>query len=99
VPAAADAGRLLRFLTAAPMRAPPVYDPGGSTVLIDGFCVTAPFLWPSVGRALLDRPREEGRAAGLRQIVVVCGRADRSKAEFLHSAELLLASTRWTEAL
>lgn len=40
--------------------APPVYDPGGPTCVVDDFTVAEPEQWPSVGVELL---REVGRTA------------------------------------
>lgn len=93
---ATEAERLLGFLIAMPVPTPPVYDPGGPTVLIDDFCVAEPSLWPTVGRRLLEHARQVGREVGWRQVVVVCGHADQPKSDLLRSTDLSLASTWWT---
>ena len=91
-----DGDRLLGFLIAMPVLTPPVYDPGGSTVLIDDFCVAEPSLWSTAGRRLLEHARQVGREADWRQVVVVCGHADQPKSDLLRSTDLSLASTWWT---
>lgn len=91
-----DGENLVGFLIAINTPAPPVYEPGGTTILVDDFCVADASLWPSVGRALLDRLETIGREAGWRQYVVVSGKADQEKSEFLASTRLSLASTWWT---
>ena len=85
----------LGFLIARPAPVPPVYAPGGSTYLIDDFCVAAPERWDDVGRALLDAIRAIGRHAGWRQLIVICGTDDAPKAALLRSAPLSPASTWW----
>lgn len=92
-------GHLLGFLVARPVRNPPVYDPGGPTVVIDDFCVTSPEQWSVIGRALLEHTRAIARKAGWRQIVVVCGAADEPKAKFLQSAELSIVTNWWRETV
>ena len=79
--------------------APPVVNPGGTTVTLDDFCVKAPDRWGDVGAALLAGVREFGRAKCWRQLVVVCADADTAKKQFLESADLSLASTWWTTTL
>lgn len=91
-----DDEQLVGFLIAINTPAPPVYEPGGTTILVDDFCVADASLWPSVGRSLLDQLEVIGREAGWRQYVVVSGKADQSKSEFLTSTHLSLASTWWT---
>ena len=41
--------RILGFLVATEISAPPVYDPGGPTYHVDDFCVLSPSLWSTVG--------------------------------------------------
>ena len=49
---------------AAIIGAPPVYDPGGLTCMIDDFCVADPVGWATVGRALLAEAGQQARARG-----------------------------------
>jgi len=55
-----------------------------SDVLIDDFCVADDRLWPTVGRALLDRLRATGRDEGWKQFVMVSGWRDKAKQKFLY---------------
>lgn len=96
---AASEGELVGFLIAAEIRTPPVYAPGGTTYQIDDFCVSDPGLWSSVGRALLKEARRVLEREGAAQVVVVCGDADRPKADLLRSEELTVASNWWTTPL
>src|SRR4051794_39434681 len=47
------AGSVDGFVVASLIEAPPVYDPGGHTCLIDDFAVGAASDWATVGRELL----------------------------------------------
>jgi hypothetical protein len=80
---AEDPEGLQGFLIAAFVPAPPVYDPGGPTCLIDDFCVRTPSLWGTVGSALLARIREAAKGLQAAQLVVMCGHADVEKNRFL----------------
>jgi GNAT superfamily N-acetyltransferase len=93
---AAQADEIVGFLIGQPAPAPPVYAPGGATVLIDDFCVGGPARWRDVGRSLLDNARTRLRARGAAQIVVVCPDRDREKKQMLRHAALTIASTWWT---
>jgi hypothetical protein len=44
--------------------APPVYEPGGPTALIDDFTVADPQSWNSVGNFLFEAVRSEARKGG-----------------------------------
>ena len=61
---ATDAAGVVRgFAVARNVEAPPVYDPGGPTCLVDDFTVSADSEWPEVGGLLLEAV---GRWAGRR---------------------------------
>lgn len=90
---ASDADRLLGFLIAMPVLTPPVYELGGPTVLIDGFCVAELSLWSAVDRRLVEHARQVGREAGWRHMAVVCGQADVPQSNLMRSTDLSLAST------
>ena len=96
---ASDEGGVTGFLIARRTPVPPVYDPGGPTVTVDDFAVGGAEQWGSIGGALLDRLREVARAAGWRQIVVVCGAEDRAKSDLLRAGDLHVVSTWWTATL
>lgn len=93
-----NSGAVDGFLIAMPQQAPPVYDPGGTTALIDDFCVASPDLWPTVGATLLDEARRRLREAGFAQIVMVMADRDAEKNAFARANDLSLASTWWTAA-
>jgi GNAT superfamily N-acetyltransferase len=75
--------------------APPVYDPGGRTCMVDDFTVSEPGLWPSVGGALLDELKRRAGMRGVVQTVVVAGHHDRPKQSLLDKAGFKMASTWW----
>jgi hypothetical protein len=76
--------------------APPVYDPGGLTCVVDDFAVEHPDAWASLGPLLLGDLSRIARAHGAVQVVVVAGRHDESKRLALHAAGLDVASEWWT---
>ena len=86
-----DAGAFCGFIIASLIEAPPVYDPGGKTCVIDDFAVTRNN-WDRVGRALLREAQSIPREAGAVQAVVVCANLDESKRSFLVSEGLSIAS-------
>ena len=88
-----DANGFRGFIIATLLEAPPVYDPGGRTCMIDDFAV-AENDWNDAGRALLREVRRLARAAGAVQAVVVCGHLDMVKRDFLRSEGLSIA-TEW----
>lgn len=72
--------------------APPVYEPGGLTGMVDDFAVADDADWPTVGRLLLRRLGEDLRTRGASQVVVVTAARDAAKRDVLLSAGLSLAS-------
>jgi hypothetical protein len=64
------------FIIAALIAAPPIYDPGGATCLVDDFAVADPADWPMVGADLLAAARERALALGATQLVVISGHHD-----------------------
>jgi hypothetical protein len=79
--------------------APPVYDPGGPTCLIDDFAVADPDLWPTVGLDLLQTVADAARERGAVQIVVVTPFRDTAKRAALAAGGLDIASEWWTRPL
>ena len=75
--------KVIGFVIGALVPAPPVYDPGGHTCMIDDFAVSDPNEWESVGVALLDTAIAEARYSGAVQAVVVCGHGDSPKRSML----------------
>jgi hypothetical protein len=96
----ATEGRQLQgFLIARKFPAPPVFDPGGDTYLVDDFCVLEPRLWLSTGEALLSHASTLIHEHGGAQIVVVCADRDLAKTEMLRRSDLTIASNWWTKPL
>ncbi|MGH2995492.1 MAG: GNAT family N-acetyltransferase [Gaiellaceae bacterium] len=92
-------GEITGFVVAALVPAPPVYEPGGLTCLIDDFAVARPELWEEAGRALLDEARARARSRGAAQTVVVCGPLDEPKRAMLEGAGHVVVSEWWTAPL
>lgn len=80
------------FVIATTEQAPPVYDPGGLTCLIDDFTVKESDLWQEAGRALLREATRIAKERGAVQAAVVCGHLDEAKRAFLRSEGLTIAS-------
>ncbi len=80
------------FVIANVMNAPPVYDPGGKTCMIDDFMVAHPQEWSTVGVALVERAAAEAKARGATQTVVVCGHLDEPKRGALRAGGFSIAS-------
>lgn len=85
-------GRLLGYLVASLVPAPPVYEPGGPSGFVDDFACSSPAEWPTVGVALLTAARAELARRGAAQVVVVCGHHDEPKLAALQEAGLTRAS-------
>lgn len=87
------------FVTARVAPAPPVYDPGGATCLVDDFTVDDPKSWPVAGPLLLDHVRAWAAGRGAVQLVVVTAVGDDSKLAALRTADLGSASEWWVGAI
>lgn len=96
---ATQGSQLQGFLIARRFPAPPVFDPGGETYLIDDFCVLEPRLWLTVGEALLSHASTLIHEHGGAQIVVVSADRDLAKSEMLRRSDLTIASNWWTKPL
>jgi GNAT superfamily N-acetyltransferase len=79
-------GRIDGFVIAALVDAPPVYDPGGLTCLIDDFMLARPDDWATIGLALLREANARAKPRGAVQTVVVCGPQDEPKRAMLAAA-------------
>lgn len=95
---AATAHHLQGYIIARLTPAPPVYDPGGATCLVDDFTLNDSASWPSVGPLLLDMVRSWAAERGAVQLVVVTAGADSPKRAALRTANLSLASEWWVGA-
>lgn len=79
--------------------APPVYNPGGLTCIVDDFAVADPDDWPSVGVDLPQAVCRTARQHGATQIVVVAGYLDAAKRAALVATALGIASEWWDSLL
>lgn len=75
--------------------APPVYDPGGPTCLVDDFTVADPGLWATVGVDLLAAVTRTATDRGAAQVVVVTAARDDPKRAALDRSGLTPASEWW----
>ena len=82
------------FIIGSLVKAPPVYNPGGTICYVDDFMVEDPSLWTTVGEALLGKVVEMGREKGAVLANVVCGPMDGPKREFLNRSGFGVA-TEW----
>jgi hypothetical protein len=86
------AGAVDGWINARLINAPPVYEPGGKILFVDDFCVAAPELWSSAGKALLLDAIPWGKAQGAVLANVVCGPQDAPKRALLKELGLGVAS-------
>ena len=77
------------------VRAPPVYDPGGISCVVDDFAVADPDEWLTVGPLLLDALRSWAASRDAAQMIVVTAHLDEPKRAALPSHGLTLASEWW----
>lgn len=96
---AEDDGSFLGFLNGVLQNAPPVYDPGGKTMMIDDFAVVEGEDGDRAASALMDAVMSEGRARGAVQIIAVTAAQDQRSAKWFESKKLHVVSTWWTRVL
>jgi len=87
------------FAIATVEPAPPVYEPGGLTCLVDDFVVADPRDWPTVGVVLLRALSRAAQERGAAQIVVVTAQLDGAKRAVLAASGLSVASEWWVRPL
>jgi len=87
------------FLIATLVDAPPVYDPGGKTCLIDDFAVAEDEMWASVGEALVERASEWAKSKGATQTVVITPLAYDAKLSFLKNRDMTPTASWWVKPL
>jgi len=96
---AEEQSQVVGMLIGRRVAAPPVYDPGGASLLIDDFCVLSPDLWPRAGAALLDAAMRGLGRPSVAQVIVIAPAADNAKSQWLASAGLTPVSSWWTKPL
>lgn len=80
------------FIIGTLVEAPPVYDPGGLTCIVDDFVVARPEDWSTIGAALLGEVSSRAKARGAVQTAVVCGHQDEPKRAILAGLGYAIAS-------
>jgi hypothetical protein len=93
-----DRGNLDGFIIALLVSAPPVYDPGGPTCLIDDFALVGEG-WKSTGRFLLEKVQKEAFQRGAVQSAVFCGHQDQSKREMLLALGFSIANETYVKPI
>jgi len=96
---AESGGRFLGFIIAAIQDAPPVFAPGGKTVIVDDFAVDEDAEADEAASSLLEAVMSEGRARGAVQIIVIAAARDARAARWLEARKLHVASQWWTRTL
>lgn len=92
---ASDTAGLRGFAIGRLVPAPPVYDPGGASCLVDDWAVVDPTEWRSLGPLLLSALRRWATSRGAAQIVVVTAHLDQAKRAALRGEGLTIASEWW----
>lgn len=87
------------FLIATLVDAPPVFNPGGKTCLIDDFVVAEDELWATVGEALVERASEWAKSKGATQTVVITPLAHQEKLSFVKGRDMTPAASWWVKPL
>jgi GNAT superfamily N-acetyltransferase len=96
---AEDGGRFLGFAMGVLQDPPPVFAPGGKTLLIDDFAVAEGAEGDAAASALLDAVIGEARARGAVQMIVVAATKDARASRWLEEKKLHVASQWWTRTL
>lgn len=90
---------ILAFINAVFQDPPPIYDPGGKTVMIDDFVAVAGDQGDRAALALLDAAASEGRSRGAVQVIVVSAAMDERAAGWFRSKKMHVFSSWWTGVL
>ena len=96
---AEEGGRFLGFVVGVLQDPPPVFAPGGKTLMIDDFAVAEGADGDAVAPALLEAVMSEARARGAVQIIVVAAAKDARASRWLEEKKLRVASQWWTRTL
>jgi GNAT superfamily N-acetyltransferase len=92
-------GRFVGFIIGGLQDAPPVFSPGGKTVIIDDFAVEDGPHADEVASTLLDEVMSEARARGAVQIIAIAAARDERAQRWLEGKKLHVASQWWTRTL
>jgi hypothetical protein len=87
------------FVSATLVPAPPVYNSGGPTCMIDDFCRAEAADWEGAGAWLLEEAGRRARERGAVQAVVVCGHRDEAKRKMLAALGFGIASEWYVRGL
>lgn len=96
---AESGGRMIGFVVGVLQDAPPVFAPGGKTVLIDDFAIAEGAEADAAASDLLDAVMSEARARGAVQIIAVAAARDPRAVRWLEAKKLRVASQWWTRTL
>ena len=96
---ATSESKVVGFVIGRLVPAPPVYNLGGLTCLVDDFVVNENDSWETVGVDLLHQVRKAALSRGAAQVVVVCGHLDEPKKKMLEKSSLTIASEWWVVPL
>ncbi len=91
-------GNVDGFLIGDVRPAPPVYDAGGLTCVVDDFMVERED-WEGAGVALLNEALRIAKTRGASQLIVVCGHRDEAKRAMLKRRGLSIASEWYTRGI
>ena len=78
---------------------PPVYDPGGKSIMIDDFAAVEGAKGDEAALALLDAALSEGRGRGAVQVIIVAAAKDERAAGWFRARNLHVFSQWWTAVL
>lgn len=92
-------GAVVGFVIGVLQDAPPVFAPGGKTVLIDDFAISEGSHADAAASDLLDAVMNEARARGAVQVIAVAAARDPRAVRWLEAKKLHVASQWWTRTL
>ncbi len=96
---AEEDGKVVGFAIGYDMTPPPVYDPGGPTVMIDDWVVPPRDDRAHVLGALYHAVEGAARSAGAKQVVCVAVTHDADKQKFLKTHDLANVAAWWAKPL
>jgi hypothetical protein len=84
--------RIVGYAIAAIVSSPPVYDPGGATLLVIESAMAQSADWQTAGKSLLQAIQSHAAQQGAIQYVVVCNESQRAQRDSLEELGLRIAS-------